>query len=214
MEFRAARVGDAPALAELIHMADLAHYQSSGFAVSIGGTRGHQLGELAKLARAQARSQFHYSHFDVAVDQGMIVASVAGFDRMLTDEQMNPALVEIGWSSKAIEGLIERIGPIAECSPVDAPGAWTIDHVATLPQYRGQGLAGRLLGRALERGAAQGYERAVVDVFAGNSKARAIYVRAGFQPACTYGHELLRRILNRDPLERLVRVRLGLHSTI
>ena len=76
---------DAPALAELIYTADLSHYATSGFSVSLGGTREYKLDQLAKLTRTEARSQFHYSHFDVAVgDDGALAASVAGFDRSQT----------------------------------------------------------------------------------------------------------------------------------
>ena len=204
--FRPAVADDAASLAELMYLADQAHYSTSGYAVSIGGSREHQLAELAKLAQAGARSQFHYSHFDVAVsDDGAIAASVAGFDRQQTAAQTGNALEEIGWDASVLEALAGRIGPLGDTFLEEEPGAWTIEHVATLPQYRGQGLARRLLERVLARGAAQGFARACVDVFSGNHKAHALYEAAGFRQVATFGHESLRRILGRDPLIRMMR---------
>jgi GNAT superfamily N-acetyltransferase len=207
MLLRTAIAGDASGLAELIYLADQAHYATSGFALSIGGTREHQLNEITKLVRASAKSPFHFSHFDIAEAlDGTVAASVAGFDRSKTERQIEIALLEIGWTPEEIGGLVKRITPLAECFPPEPPRTWTIDHVATLPRYRGQGLARRLLDRALARGISHGCERAAVDVFTGNSIARTLYLNAGFEPAGIFGHEPLRRLLNRDPLERLVQL--------
>jgi ribosomal protein S18 acetylase RimI-like enzyme len=208
MIFREAVASDAEALAELIYLADQSQYATSGYATTIGGTRQRQIAVLAKLAKAEAKSQFHYSHFDVAEEEseGKVAACVAGFDRSLADAQINPALIEIGWTAEEIEALIERVGELANCLPQDPPGTWTIEHVATLPRFRGRGLATHLLKRALSRGAQRGYERAVVDVFAGNTAARAVYERAGFEFQRQFGHQPLREILDRDPLERFATV--------
>jgi len=204
MTLRQARPDDATALAELMIMADQAHYSSTGFALSLGGTREFQLDQLAGLARASARSGYHYSHFDVAENSGATaVASVAGFDRASADNQIEPALLEIGWAQHSISALFERIAGLGSCFPAEPPRTWTIEHVAVLPPYRGQSLAGQLLARVLARGAAGGFERAMVDVFEGNSAARRVYIKAGFNTVCTFGHAEFTRILGRDGLERL-----------
>jgi GNAT superfamily N-acetyltransferase len=203
--FRNAAAGDSPGLAELIHLADQAHYTTSGYALTIGGSREHQLSELSKLVRAKARSLYHFSHFEVAeAEDGNIVASVAGFDREQTDAQMVAALEEIGWEARTIEELAERIGPLAECMPEELPCTWTIEHVATLPSHRGLGLARKLLERVLLRGAERGFLLATVDVFLGNSKARALYQSAGFEMIGEFGHGPMREILGRDALERMM----------
>ena len=125
-----------------------------------------------------------------------------------TDRRPAPlaiALEQIGWSAGAIQGLVDRIGPVGEAFPEEEPGTWTIEHVATPPRFRGQGLARGLLERAVARGFEQGFRRAFVDVFTGNHKARALYEAAGFRQVATFGHEPLRRILDRDALIRLLR---------
>ncbi len=206
MLFRAATPEDAPVLGEFLYLADLSHYSTSGFEISLGGDREYQICTLAKLARTEARSQFHYSHFEVATTcDGTAVASVAGFDRSQTDAQGAAALEQIGWNNDAIEALVERIGPVGVAFPPEEPGTWTIEHVATLPAFRRQGLSRRLLERVVARGRQKGYRTATVDVFEGNDQARAFYETSGFRPILAFGHEPLRRILNRDPLIRLMR---------
>jgi ribosomal protein S18 acetylase RimI-like enzyme len=58
---------------------------------------------------------------------------------------------------------------------------WTIENVATLPQFRRQGLVDRLLVEALERGRARGFDAAQIGVFIGNEPARRAYLKAGFR---------------------------------
>ena len=206
MHFRPAISQDAPQLAELIHIADQAHYPTSGYAFSIGGTRTHQIDELTKLIHTHAPSQFHYSHFDVAVTRdGVLAASVAAFDRTDANSHLRGALKEIGWTNDHIDTLGEQLAPFDGSYPEDEPGSWTIEHVATLASFRGQGLIHHLLAQAIERGRTKGFTLAVVDVFDGNRKAQAVYEAAGFRPITAFGHVPLRQIFNRDPLIRCQR---------
>lgn len=50
-----------------------------------------------------------------------------------------------------------------------------------LPAYRGQGIGARLIAAALETARAAGLIRVELTVFAGNSRARRLYERAGFR---------------------------------
>ena len=206
MRFRPATREDSRQLAEFIYLADLAHYDSSGYEFSIGGTRRHLLEELAKLAAAPGASQFHYSHFDVAeVPDGTLAAAVASFDKVTAGEHAIAALEQVGWTPAQIQALATRLAPLSGIFPEEVPLTWTIEHVATLPPFRGQGLIRTLLERALERGAQLGFRQAAVDVFKGNDRALGIYQAAGFRPVTTFGDEPLRALFNRDPLMRLVR---------
>ena len=49
-----------------------------------------------------------------------------------------------------------------------------------MPLYRGRGLGARLLLSALERATAQGLDRIELEVYASNTRAIALYERAGF----------------------------------
>src|SRR5262249_4512162 len=157
------------------------------------------------LIRADAPSQFHSSHFEVTVANGEAVTSVAGFDRVEADLHIHEALVECRWNEEQIAGLGERVAAIGAAYPEELEKCWTIEHVACLPAWRGQGLVTALLERVLKRGAELGYRRAVVDVFDGNDRARRVYERAGFRVTGAFGGEVLRRVLNRDQLIRLER---------
>ena len=206
MRFRRATREDSRQLAEFIYLADLAHYDSSGYEFSIGGTRPHLLEELAKLAAAPAASQFHYSHFDVAeASDGELAAAVAAFDKTTAGEHALTALEQSGWSASRMQALATRLAPLSGIFPEEVRLTWTIEHVATLPEFRGQGLIRTLLERALARGAELGFRQAAVDVFKGNDRALGIYQSAGFRPVTTFGDKPLRALFNRDPLMRLVR---------
>src|SRR4051794_17007956 len=106
---RAASPNDATALAELIYIADQAHYSNSAFDLTLGGTRASQLQAIAKLTTTEARSLFHYSHFEVAEINGQVVASVAGFDKLIADPLIAPALEQIGWTPEAVQSLDQEL---------------------------------------------------------------------------------------------------------
>lgn len=203
--FRAAEPRDANALAKLIYMADLAHYGVSGYSISLGGTQEHQLDQLQKLTMTQARSWFHWSHFEVAEMEGCAVGAIAGFDKPRGDEVMVEALREIGWNREAVASLEERLADLYSAFPNEPEGFWTIDHVAVMPEIRGRGVARHLLDQVLDRGRELGFRKAKVDVFEGNTAARALYESAGFRLQETFGEEALRRVLGRDALHRLAR---------
>lgn len=52
--------------------------------------------------------------------------------------------------------------------------------IATDPQHRGRGIAGRLIGAAMEALAAEGNTRLMLDVAEDNTSARRLYERLGF----------------------------------
>ncbi len=54
-------------------------------------------------------------------------------------------------------------------------------NLATAPRFRRRGVAVRLLAAALERAVAEGLERALLEVRAGNDAAIALYRRFGFR---------------------------------
>jgi len=68
-----------------------------------------------------------------------------------------------------------------------------VARVGTLPEHRGRGLAGALLGHTLHACAAAGYHEASLHVDAENpTGALGVYRRAGFEPAATWTSYALR----------------------
>ena len=66
------------------------------------------------------------------------------------------------------------------------PGVAHVAQVAVHPERRGQGLAGKLLERALAMSHAAGRSRATLLVEDGASAARTLYARLGFRPCATF----------------------------
>ena len=101
-------------------------------------------------------------------------------------------------------------------------GDWLIEHVATLPEYRGRGLVQALIGHALAAGKAAGFARASISFLIGNEAAerclrqgrlclrrrearsgvRGADRRAGFSPVRARDLNLPRDIVGRALPER------------
>lgn len=85
----------------------------------------------------------------------------------------NPcARIDLCWRSGELAGYL--------CAWLIA-GELQIQNLATAPAFRRQGVAARLLQRALERSRAAGLEAAWLEVRAGNAAAIALYERFGFR---------------------------------
>ena len=59
-------------------------------------------------------------------------------------------------------------------------GAWTIENVATKPEYRGSGVTQALLAAELDVARAAGFRRAQISFLIGNDRAEKAYTKAGF----------------------------------
>ena len=66
-----------------------------------------------------------------------------------------------------------------DCWIQGGEGDWLIEHVATLPAYRGRGLVQALIGHALAAGRAAGFARASISFLIGNEAAERCYAKAG-----------------------------------
>ena len=75
----------------------------------------------------------------------------------------------------------ERYRPWMTCIPDDAEGAWIVESVAALPEYRRQGVVSMLLDEVLNRGRRSGYKRAQIGVLINNTPARLAYEKCGFK---------------------------------
>jgi GNAT superfamily N-acetyltransferase len=60
-------------------------------------------------------------------------------------------------------------------------GAWTIENMATLPEYRRTGVTRALLRAELERVRASGYTRVQTSFFVGYQLAEHAYAKVGFK---------------------------------
>src|SRR5262249_16479174 len=82
---------------------------------------------------------------------------------------------------EADEEGMKRNATFFTVTPEHPPGAWIVENVATLPEFRRRGLVDRLLGVILERGRARGASLADITLFIGNDSAQAAYAEVGFR---------------------------------
>jgi ribosomal protein S18 acetylase RimI-like enzyme len=75
----------------------------------------------------------------------------------------------------------ERAKSIMNVIPIHAPGAWIIENVATLPEFRRRGLCDRLMEEMMERGRRRGATVSDISVFIGNDSAQRAYEKCGFE---------------------------------
>lgn len=71
----------------------------------------------------------------------------------------------------------------------DGSRSWTVSNVAVLPEYRGLGIAGQLMDRAIAFAERQGVRRLQLEVRVDNAPAQALYKHRGFVVVDTV-HEL------------------------
>lgn len=83
--------------------------------------------------------------------------------------------------------------------------AWTIENMATLPEYRGTGVTQALLEDELNRARIAGYRRAQISFFIGNRAAERAYIEAGFKFADEKHSVEFQAALGAPGLRRLAR---------
>jgi len=136
--------------------------------------------------------------FFIAELDGEPVGGASGFEmnpddyRPLRDAQIPEIAKRLGWDDQTLASFRERYQEIWR-DPTDvsiAPAApWTIECVATKPDFRGKGIAGQILHAILVEGKGQGYKNAGISVTMGNEPAQHVYEKLGFQHYMSYGSE-------------------------
>jgi len=140
--------------------------------------------EFAKqLALASAKSWWHWSRFEVAEIDGKVVSAMCGFADSAAYELSGAAMAEaserMGIDKREQVQLWPR-GAFIVSATTSEDGAWTIENVATLPEYRGYGVTEALLAEELDVARAAGFKRAQISFLIGNDRAEKTYAKAGF----------------------------------
>jgi len=185
VDIRQARSDDAAFLAWLILTAGRAHVKRGIWEVILGEPEDRCLGFLALVAVTDTPHLFHHSCYLVAEVAGRPVAGLGGYDpETLGYPALRNALPEVfrrlGFQPKG-EGIEAGQPRIVACVPPDLEGAWVIDSVASVPEFRRKGLVSRLLDSILERGAQLGFRRAQINIYIGNEPALRAYEKHGFR---------------------------------
>jgi ribosomal protein S18 acetylase RimI-like enzyme len=94
---------------------------------------------------------------------------------------MREANAALGRTDADLAAGWARAASIGKVNPEHEPSNWIVEHVATLPEFRRQGLIDRLLAEVVERGRRRGATVADVGVLIGNDRAQRAYEKAGFR---------------------------------
>jgi ribosomal protein S18 acetylase RimI-like enzyme len=136
---------------------------------------------LARLAVAKPRSWYHVSQFLIAEVEGKPAAALCAMPSRETRDTMRSAIEEAALSAgMSVANIFARGAYARACWVQGGEGDWLIEHVATLPEYRGRGLVQALIDHGLAAGRQAGFERASISFLIGNEAAERSYAKAGF----------------------------------
>ncbi len=185
IKIRAARPDDADFLSWLILTAGRAHVIKGIWEVILGMPEERCLYFLKLLSVTKIPHLFHHSCYLLADVEGSPVAGLGGYDPATSG---NPAL----W--KALPEVFQKVsgsspdanmnGPpprILNCIPESVEGAWVIDSVAAVLEFRRKGIVSKLLEEILLKGRQQGFKRAQINIYIGNVAAQRLYEKHGFK---------------------------------
>ena len=154
------------------------------FDIALGWPEPRCLAFVAQVATAETRSWWHVSHFMVAEVDGEPAAALCALPASGTGVAARAAIAEVagttGVSASELAAIIRRGAYGSGCWVQGGEGDWLIEHVASLPAYRGRGLVQALIAGALAGGRAAGFKRASISFLIGNDAAERCYAKAGF----------------------------------
>ncbi len=163
------------------------HLGRGWFDIALARPESDCLEFLRRLTETQARSWWHFSHFHVAEVDGVAAAALCAFHGSAPYTASGPAIDEVfailGADKTESDALWARGSYIFTCTFEPHDAAWTIENVATLPRFRGSGLAGELIRHVLPDGKRLGMREAQITFLIGNDSAERTYANAGFEHA-------------------------------
>jgi len=180
LKTRNARPDDAPFLAWLILAAGRSHVERGVWEVILNLSERDCLKFLELLTITKIPHLFHYSCFLLAETESRPVGGLSGLD---PDILGYPKLME------ALPEVYEKLGKTAggttpkiiDSIPPYVKGAWVIESVATVPEFRRRGVVDRLLDEILDLGRERGFRQAQLSIYMGNTPAQRAYEKHGFR---------------------------------
>jgi ribosomal protein S18 acetylase RimI-like enzyme len=181
---RPARSEDARFIARIILASQRGPLPRGWFDIALGWAEPQCLAFVEKIAIAQRRSWWHVSHFIVAEADGEPAAALCALPAAGTVAAVRAAFEEVAsetrLSAPEVAAIFRRGAYTASCWVQGGEGEWLIEHVATLPAYRGRGLVQALIDHALAAGRTAGFRQASISFLIGNEAAERCYAKAGF----------------------------------
>ena len=180
---RPATPKDAEFLGWVILTAARGHLARGWFDIVLERDEAFCLAYCARLVATEARSWWHWSLFSIGEVDGNAASALCGFGDESVYMASGAAMEEASRAMGLTEGEHAKLWPrgafILTCTTGE-DGAWTIENVATLPEYRGTGITQLLLAHEFDRARAAGFGRAQISFLIGNEAAERAYRKASF----------------------------------
>ena len=181
---RPARPEDAGFIARNILSSQRGPFPRGWFDIALGWDEPQCLAFVECIVLAPTQSWWHITQFIVAEIEGEPAASLCALPAEGTEAAARAVIKEvaaaIGLCATDLTAIFRRGAYGANCWVQGGEGEWLIEHVATLPAYRGRGLVQALIGHALEAGRQAGFNQASISFLIGNEAAERCYAKAGF----------------------------------
>ena len=185
IHIRSAVPGDGDFLAWVMLSATRSHLKYGAWEHYVGGTERDCLTFLKNIAETKISHLFHYSTFFVAEIEGKKAGALSGYDPRASGfpvylQAQQEVFQKLGWTEEAQKAAFKRHIPFLACTPKDTEGAWVVESVAVLPEFRRKGVLTVLLSEVLDKGRKNGYTLAQIGVLIDNTPARSAYEKQGF----------------------------------
>ncbi|MBS0273312.1 MAG: GNAT family N-acetyltransferase [Proteobacteria bacterium] len=181
---RPATPNDAPFLGWACVMAARSQLERGWFEIVLRRDEAFCIQFATYLTLAKAASWWHWSLFMVAEVDGILASAMCGFGDdsvyRVSQEAMAEASDKMG-ISKSEQAQFWQRGKFIISPSTSEDGAWTIENVATKPEFRGTGLTYALLQVELGVARSKGFKRAQISFFVGNTAAERNYTKSHFK---------------------------------
>jgi translation initiation factor 4G len=162
------------------------HLERGFWDFMLDGDEDYKLEYLSALVTTEQRHWSHWSTFLIAEVDGRPASALGGY---FEAELGGPTLRLAGAEANQAVGRTEdeaaagfaRASSIMNVLPEHVEGAWVIENVATLPEFRRNGLCEQLMGAMIDRGRARGATVSDISVFIGNDGAQSVYEKCGYE---------------------------------
>jgi GNAT superfamily N-acetyltransferase len=175
---------DAEFLAWVILTASRGHLARGWFDIALHQPEERCVQFLTRLSTAAVPSWWHFSRFLVAEVESERVAALCAFSAAeaypLSEAAMTEAAQAVGVSAPERAAIWQRGAYMFSCIMAADNDCWTLENIATVPQYRRRGLTTALIAKALEIGRDGGFAEAQITYLIGNDAAERAYQRSDF----------------------------------
>ena len=206
--FRPATPDDAPFLGWAMMMAARGHLKRGWFDIVLQRPEEFCVAFCARLAIAKAKSWWHHSLFTIAEVDGVVAAAACAFPDETPYHVSGQALLEAAQKSGIDAAEQTQLWPrgkfILSATSGDA-NSWTIENVATRPDFRGRGVATALIRHLLTRVRDSGPKHAQISFLIGNEPAEHCYLGCGFSFAEDKTAVKFESVMGVPGIRRLVR---------